>query len=55
MNVNSRRLSILTKREIDDLYGLPQFNDEDRCFYFDLSADEMDIIDAFTPVRQPSI
>jgi len=22
------------------------FNDEDRCFYFDLSADEMDIIDA---------
>ena len=46
MNVNSRRLSILTKREIDDLYGLPQFNDEDRCFYFDLSADEMDIIDA---------
>ena len=46
MNVNSRRLSILTKREIDDQYGLPQFNDEDRCFYFDLSADEMDIIDA---------
>ncbi len=40
MNVNSRRLSILIKRDIDDLYGLPRFSDEDPCLYFDLSADE---------------
>jgi Domain of unknown function (DUF4158) len=45
MNVNSRRLSILTKREIDDLYGLPRFSDEDRCLYFDLSANEQSAVD----------
>ena len=45
MNVNSRRLSILTKREIDDLYGLPRFSNEDRCLYFDLSADEQSAVD----------
>jgi hypothetical protein len=45
MNVNSRRLSILTKREIDDLYGLPRFSYEDRCLYFDLSADEKSAVD----------
>jgi hypothetical protein len=45
MNVNSRRLSILTKREIDDLYGLPRFSYEDRCLYFDLSADEQSAVD----------
>jgi len=26
---SSRRLSILTQREIDDLYGLPRFTEED--------------------------
>jgi len=37
---SSRRLSILTQREIDDLYGLPRFTAEDRQFYFELSAEE---------------
>jgi TnpA family transposase len=37
---SSRRLSILTQREIDDLYGLPRFTEEDRQLYFDLSAAE---------------
>lgn len=46
MSVKSHRLSILTQKEIYDLYGLPQLNDEDRCFYFDLSADEINIVDA---------
>ena len=45
MNVNSRRLSILTKMEIDDLYGLPRFSYEDRCLYFDLSANEQSAVD----------
>jgi hypothetical protein len=44
MNVNLRRLSILTQREIDDLYGLPRFSDEDRCLYFDLSAVEQSAV-----------
>ena len=46
MSAKSRRLPILTQNEIDALYGLPQFNDEDRCFYFGLSVDEMDIVNA---------
>jgi hypothetical protein len=37
---SSRRLSILTQREIDDLYGLARFTEEDRQLYFDLSAAE---------------
>jgi hypothetical protein len=37
---SSRRLSILTHREIDDLYGLPRFTEVDRQLYFDLSAAE---------------
>ena len=46
MNVNSRRLSILTKSEIDDLYGLPRFSDDDRSLFFDLSAVEQKAVDA---------
>ena len=33
----SHRLEILTASEIDDLFGLPRFNQEDRRLYFDLS------------------
>jgi TnpA family transposase len=36
----SHRLSILTRREIDDLYGLPRFTDEDRQTYFELDEAE---------------
>ncbi len=45
MNVNSRRLSILTKSEIDDLYGLPRFSDDDRSLFFDLSAVQQKAVD----------
>jgi len=40
ISASSRRLSILTQREIDDLYGLSRFTEEDRQIYFDLSAAE---------------
>lgn len=40
MAYESHRLSILSDEEIQDLYGLPQFNDEDRQLYFDLSPAE---------------
>jgi hypothetical protein len=40
MTSDSRRLAILTAREIDELYGLPRFTDEDRCIYFALSPAE---------------
>ena len=38
--LTSRRLSILTRREIDDLYGLRRFTEEDQQLYFDLCAAE---------------
>jgi hypothetical protein len=40
MSSESRRLDILSAREISDLYGLPSFTDEERRLYrlyFDLS------------------
>ena len=40
MTVESRRLSILTAQEIEELYGLPRFTEEDRRLFFDLSTVE---------------
>jgi hypothetical protein len=45
MTTDSRRLSILTAQEIDDLYGLPRFTEDDRRLYFDLSPTERDLVD----------
>ena len=45
MASDSRRLSILTAQEIDDLYGLPRFTEEDRQIYFDLSLTERELVD----------
>ena len=48
MRIASHRLSLLTAKEIDDLYGLPHFTEEDRHHYFDLSVPERDAVDAHT-------
>ena len=40
MNSAPRRLAILTTGEVNDLYGLPRFTEEDRRLYFDLSVAE---------------
>jgi hypothetical protein len=45
MASDSRRLSILTAQEIDDLYGLPRFSEDDRHLYFDLSLTERELVD----------
>ena len=42
---DSRRLSILTAQEIDALYGLPRFTEDDRRLHFDLSPTERDLVD----------
>ena len=46
MTSDSRRLAILTAREINELYGLPCFTDQERCIYFDLNSAEHDAVDA---------
>ena len=45
MASDSRRLSILTAQEIDDLYGLPRFSEDDRRLYFDLNPTERELVD----------
>jgi len=45
---DSHRLAILTSEEIDDLYGLPRFSDDDRQLYFELSPAELAAIEART-------
>jgi hypothetical protein len=46
MATDSRRLSILTAQEVDDLYGLPRFTEDDRRLYFALSPAERDLVDS---------
>jgi Domain of unknown function (DUF4158)/Tn3 transposase DDE domain len=46
MTSDSRRLAILTVREIHDLYGLPCFTEQERRVYFDLSPAEHDAVEA---------
>ena len=41
IDVNTKRLTILSKAKIDDLYGAPQFNEDERAFYFSLDEEEM--------------
>jgi Domain of unknown function (DUF4158) len=50
MNNNSRRLSILSVKEIDDLYGLPHFTEDERHLYFELSTAEREVIDTVRTV-----
>jgi hypothetical protein len=44
MSNNSRRLSILSAKEVDDLYGLPHFTEDERHLYFDLSTAEREVV-----------
>lgn len=45
MTAESRRLSILTVQEVDDLYRLPRFTEDERHLHFDLSPAERDLVD----------
>ena len=40
----TKRLKILEADEIEAVYGLPIFDDEDRAFYFALSSSEKGIL-----------
>ncbi len=50
MASGTRRLSILTAQEIDDLHGLPRFTEDDRRLYFDLSPTERELVDSVVTV-----
>ena len=44
----SHRLAILSAQEIDELYGLPRFTEDDRQLYFDFSTPEKIALEART-------
>ena len=44
----SHRLVILTPEEIEDMYGLPRFTEDDRQLYFELSAAETEAVESRT-------
>lgn len=46
---DSHRLSILSAEDIEDLYGLPRFTDDDRHLFFGLSLPERKAVDTHTP------
>ncbi|MFC6280023.1 MULTISPECIES: Tn3 family transposase [Polaromonas] len=50
MTAQSRRLSILTAEEIEELYGLPCFTEDERCRYFELSPIESEAVGAVRTV-----
>ncbi|MCK5230418.1 MAG: DUF4158 domain-containing protein, partial [Desulfobulbaceae bacterium] len=45
MGISRKRLSILTKGEIEKLFGLPKFTHEDRLIYFSLNQAEKQMLD----------
>jgi len=42
--MNTQRLRILTKEEVENLYARPQFTDIERRHYFSLPADVLDFL-----------
>jgi Domain of unknown function (DUF4158)/Tn3 transposase DDE domain len=50
MSNNSRRLAILSAKEVDELYGLPHFTEDERYLYFDLSTAEREVVAAVRTV-----
>jgi len=46
-NYYDNRIAILTKKEIDEIYGIPQFSPEDQLAFFHLSTEEEKIMISF--------
>ncbi len=45
------RITILSDAEIDELYGLPQFTDKDREYFFTLSNSDHDILNEYRTLK----
>lgn len=44
MSADDKRIKILSDSEINELYDMPRFTDEQRDYYFDLQEDELELI-----------
>jgi hypothetical protein len=47
----NKRIHLLSKPEIEDLYSLPQFNQDERRYYFSLSKSELNDLDLYKNVK----
>lgn len=50
-STESKRLKILEADEIEAVYGLPVFDDDDRAFYFELSPPERAILSRLRGIK----
>lgn len=46
--MSTRKVNLLSKKEIADYYGLPEFNDYERSLYFELNSSEFKLMRKFT-------
>jgi hypothetical protein len=44
MSVADNRIKILSDSEIEEVYGVPQFSEEQRAYYFELNDEEKSLI-----------
>jgi len=47
MNKINQRIELLNNAELEDLYSLPQFTDEEREYYFFLNEQELKLLDQY--------
>ena len=48
---NKKRLSLLPEAEVDELYKRPEFNQDEREVYFELSSDELIVLEQLTTIK----
>lgn len=49
--MSMKNIKLLTKKEISERYDIPDFNDQEREYYFSLSTDEVKLLNNFTTVK----
>ncbi|MEO8402642.1 MAG: Tn3 family transposase, partial [Gammaproteobacteria bacterium] len=48
---NKERLNLLTDSEVEDLYSRPEFNDEEREYFFTLNDEEHDLLKKYASIK----
>ena len=43
---STKRIRILPETEIDDLFAVPKFSDDERLIWFELNQDEQDLLES---------
>jgi len=51
MKSESNRIRLLTRNEQNTMYGIPDFTNQDRAFYFHLESDELEIVQRLQGIK----